>query len=228
MEGPLAGYGVSTFAVTGSGGAPPNYPTPATDPGGYCSDYWGINSVADNVVVTWPQAFAPSVVAYATAHQSQTSLDFFGPATGVLTRGENGITRVSDILDGTSNTILMCEVAGRPNQYGIGNQSIGTVAPGRARWADPNGEFKIKGANPNTVGTTTTPPGLFDSVNLPMDTCSMNCNNIGQPYSFHGSGCNFAFADGSVHFLANASPVWFLGQLATKAGGEPLQQGMIP
>ena len=56
----------------------------------------------------------------------------------------------------------------------------------------------------------------------------MNCNNVGQPYSFHASGCNFAFADGSVHFLSNAAPVWFLGQLTTKAGGEPLQQGMIP
>ena len=56
----------------------------------------------------------------------------------------------------------------------------------------------------------------------------MNQNNINEPYSFHGTGCNFAFADGSVHFLANNTPVYILGQLATKAGSEPFLQGSIP
>jgi prepilin-type N-terminal cleavage/methylation domain-containing protein/prepilin-type processing-associated H-X9-DG protein len=216
MEGPLVGYGVSTFAVTGAvGGA-----TPTTDPPGYCSDYWGINSVNDNVVVTWPTAFSAELVGYATANQGYSTLDFYPPATGVLTRGANGQTRITEITDGTSNTLLFTESAGRPNLYGPGMQFHGGLNPGEARWADPNGEMKIKGSNPLT--------GLYDNVNLGANTCSMNCGNANEPYSFHGSGCNFAFADGSVHFLSNSTPVWLLGQLATKAGAEPLQQNLIP
>lgn len=226
MEGPLAGFGVSTFATTGviPGGA-----TAATGPAGYCSDYFGINSVNDNVVVTWPTYFSAALVAYATTNQGNSTLDFYAPATGVLTRGGNGQTKMSDILDGTSNTLLFTESAGRPNEYGMGQQFIGVLNPGEGRWADPNGELKIKGSNPNTVGTPqTVPPGLHDKVNLSADTCSMNCNNVNEPYSFHTTGCNFAFADGSVHFMSTQTPVWLLGQLATKAGSEPFQESNIP
>ena len=148
MEGPLAGWGVSTFAITGAGGAPPHYPAPLTDPPGYCSDYWGINSVNDNVVVTFPQAFAPSVAAYAAANQGATTLDFYPPATGVLTRGENGLTHISDITDGTSNTILLTEVAGRPNQYGIGNTPLGTLAPGRGAGPTPTANSRSRAPMP--------------------------------------------------------------------------------
>ena len=222
MEGPLTAYGVSTFAITGAGPGGITGPSPTTvgTGSGYCTDYWGINSVNDSVVVTWPNAFTASVAAYATANNSNSSLDFYPPATGVLTRAENGQTKMSDILDGTSNTILFTESAGRPNQYGPGMQYFGFMDPGEGRWADPNGEMKIKGSNPLT--------GKHDKINLGVNTCSMNCGNGNEPYSFHGSGCNFAFADGSVHFLSNNAPVWLLGQLATKAGGEPLQQGMVP
>ncbi len=225
MEGPIAGSGISTFNVTGAVGGT----TPKSDPAGFCTDYFSINSVNDNVVNSWPQYFSPALVAYAGSNVGNSTLDFYGPATGVLTRGINGVTRVTDIADGTSNTALFTESAGRPNQYGMGNQFIGSLNPGEGRWADPNGELKIKGSNPNTVGgLVTVPPGLHDKINLNMNTCSMNCNNVNEPYSFHGSGCNFAFADGSVHFLANGTPVWLLGQLATKAGSEPFQQGSIP
>jgi prepilin-type N-terminal cleavage/methylation domain-containing protein/prepilin-type processing-associated H-X9-DG protein len=224
MEGPAAGFGVSTFALTGAVGGV----TPTSDPAGYCTDYFAINSVNDTVVVTWPTAFSTSMVAYATANQGNSTLDFYAPATGILTRGGNGVTHISDITDGTSQTLLFSESAGRPNSYGLGYVQNGVLNPGEGRWADPNGEMKIKGSNPNTFAPMTTPPGLHDKVNLADDTCSMNCNNTNEPYSFHGSGCNFAFADGSVHFFSTSTPVWVLGQMATKAGAEPFQQGWIP
>jgi prepilin-type processing-associated H-X9-DG protein len=145
---------------------------------------------------------------------------------------------------------MFVESAGRPNQYGMGGVLYGALNPGEGRWADPNGEYKVKGSNPNTVanataflGSVTVPPGKHDKkaigqpagtvaiqANAAIDgnTCSMNCNNINEPYSFHGTGINVAFADGSVHFFTNSTPVWLLGQLATKGGGEPLQQNLIP
>jgi prepilin-type processing-associated H-X9-DG protein len=39
-------------------------------------------------------------------------------------------------------------------------------------------------------------------------------------YAFHPSGANIAMADGSVQFVAEATSVQVLGQLATRAGGE--------
>jgi prepilin-type N-terminal cleavage/methylation domain-containing protein/prepilin-type processing-associated H-X9-DG protein len=244
MEGPNAPFGVSTFVNSGDtfvAAAGPGItagtiagPTPSTGPGGYCADYFAINSVNDNVPVTWPQYFSNGLVTYATANQGNSTLDFYLPATGVLTRGANGQTKISDIIDGTSHTLLFTESAGRPNSYGLGNQLTGSLNPGEGRWADPNGEMKIKGSNPNTIATATVPvtvpPGQHDksALGLPFNTCSMNCNNKNEPYSFHSTGCNFAFADGSVHFLTNSTPVWLLGQLATKAGGEPFQEGSIP
>lgn len=164
--------------------------------------------------------FSAQLVTYATANQGFSTLDFYPPATGVLTRGANGQTKISDITDGTSNTLLFTESAGRPNLYGPGMQLYGVLNPGEARWADPNGELKITGSNPLT--------GLYNNVNVAANTCSMNCGNAHEPYSFHGSGCNFAFADGSVHFFSNSTPVWLIGQLTTKGGLEPLQQDNIP
>ncbi|MGH7169302.1 MAG: DUF1559 domain-containing protein [Gemmataceae bacterium] len=240
MEGPLTGYGISSFNITlaGPGGITGPSPTTVGTGSGYCSDYWGLNSVNEDVVINYQAYFNAATYAYAlgVTGGGHSALDFYPPATGVLTRGENGQTRMADITDGTSNTALFTESAGRPNNYGMGYQNWGLLNPGEGRWADPNGEMKIKGSNPNTyagAGPMTTPPGRHDytndGINGPnMNTCSMNCNNTNEPYSFHASGCNFAFADGSVHFLSTSAPVWLLGQICTKAGAEPFQTGMIP
>jgi prepilin-type N-terminal cleavage/methylation domain-containing protein/prepilin-type processing-associated H-X9-DG protein len=228
MEGVLTPFGTSTFVITGA------TPGNGVDPGppGGVTDYWGFNSVNDNVVNSWPQYFSPSMVAFAgaPANDNNSGLDFYMPATGVLTRGANGVTHMADIIDGTSNTILFTESAGRPESYGMGYVDNGPLDPGEGRWADPNGEMKCKGSNPNLPPQTpvTTPPGLHDKKNLNANTCSMNCNNTNEPYSFHSTGCNFAFADGSVHFFSTTTPVWLIGQLVTKAGSEPLQQNLIP
>jgi prepilin-type processing-associated H-X9-DG protein len=50
--------------------------------------------------------------------------------------------------------------------------------------------------------------------------CAVNGTNDRQPYSFHPGGCNFLFADGSVHFLRSALDIRVLAALATRAGGE--------
>ncbi len=252
MEGPISPYGISTFNTTGVVFPPV---LALTGVPGYCSDYWGINSVNCTVVTANPTQFSLGQVnaaqnGWTTANGTlevafgNSTLDFYAAATGVMTRGGNGQSRMADITDGTSNSLIFVESAGRPNQYGLGNQLIGPIAnPGEGRWADPNGECKIKGSNPNTVANSTyinngltVPPGLHDKKNIvtalgvgtDLNVCSMNCNNINEPYSFHSTGCNFAFADGSVHFLLNNTPVYVLGQLATKSGAEPFQQGSIP
>jgi prepilin-type N-terminal cleavage/methylation domain-containing protein/prepilin-type processing-associated H-X9-DG protein len=189
-----------------------NGPDPGA-PGGVC-DYWGINETDPRCVVANPTYFTAVEVAVATAAVNAgmpPSADYIPQLTGVLCRGRMGQTRIADITDGTSSTILFLESAGRPFQYGPGAQLVGTLDPGEGRWCDPNGNLKIKGSNPST--------GLHDS-NLALDTCSMNCDNINETYSFHGAGCNFAFSDGSVRFLSAHTPIGVIGQLGTRAGSE--------
>ncbi len=131
---------------------------------------------------------------------------------GVLSHFYNGPTRIAMITDGTSNTIMVAESAGRPNFYGPRFQALGLLGNGEAGWSDPNGAFKIKGANPGT--------GAVKPHGSPLNSCSMQCNNSNEVYSFHTAGCNFLLADGSVHFISSSASLCVIGSMATRAGGE--------
>jgi prepilin-type N-terminal cleavage/methylation domain-containing protein/prepilin-type processing-associated H-X9-DG protein len=183
-------------------------------PGGVC-DYWGINETDPRLIAANPNYFTATEVSLANAAVAAgmpANADFIYPQIwGILRRGRLGPCRIADITDGTSNTIMILESAGRPYQYGPGQQTIGSLDPGEGRWADPNGNLKLKGSNPATGSHSGT---------LSLNTCSMNCDNINETYSFHSAGCNFAFGDGSVRFLNSNTPIGVLGQLGTAAGSE--------
>ncbi len=123
------------------------------------------------------------------------------------------ITTFAAILDGTSNTILVAEDAGRSDFYAAGGKQVGTAATGvgcngfckEGGWADPNGAFSIDGSNPDG----SVPGG-----------CALNCSNNSEVYAFHTSGANAVFADGSVHFLNQNMNLCTLAALVTRAGGE--------
>jgi len=148
-------------------------------------------------------------------------------AMGGLGRGPGG-TRIRDITDGTSNTMLIAEDSGRPRQY-IGRQPgnnprFGNVAFGTPYtadgwgWADINGGFSVDGANSAGVQNTTTGSGATAIVG----TCSMNCTNDSEMYSFHTGGVQTLLADGSVRFLSENIGGSTLVGLITLQGGEVL------
>ncbi len=120
---------------------------------------------------------------------------------------QNGPTRIVTITDGTSNTTLFSEAAGRDLQYYTGGSSVplpaGTTGP---IWADSDNRITVTGTDP--TGMTTNGP------------CAINCNNQGDIYSFHPGGANIGMADGSVHFVASGISIVTLASLVTKAGGE--------
>ncbi|MHB1424378.1 MAG: DUF1559 family PulG-like putative transporter [Gemmataceae bacterium] len=183
-------------------------------PGAVC-DYWGIDETDPRLIVANPTYFTSTQVTEsnaAVAAGMPPSADFIYPNLwGILRRGRLGACRIADVTDGLSNTFMIVESAGRPNQYMTGQMLIGALDPGEARWADPNGNLKLKGSNPAT--------GLTDR-NLSLNTCAMNCDNINETYSFHQAGCNFAFGDGSVRYIGKNIAVGVLGQLGTASGGE--------
>ncbi len=132
-------------------------------------------------------------------------------------------SRIASITDGLSNTIAVVEDAARPTLY-IGstpnstlvlqdesNPDNSTEKPGfvtGAPWAQPRNQVKIAGWNV-----------LQNNFYGP---CMINCTNSEEVYSFHTSGANFLFGDGSVHFITQSIAADAFASLVTRAGGETL------
>jgi prepilin-type N-terminal cleavage/methylation domain-containing protein/prepilin-type processing-associated H-X9-DG protein len=175
------------------------------------TDYFGCNAME-----TWVPVVGNCTAAFPAFASYQIGNDYDPARSGVLCHFVNGPTRISMITDGTSNTYMVHESAGRPFAWGPGFKSLGMLNPGEGGWSDPNGAGKVKGANPVT--------GALKPHGAPANTCSMQCNNTSEIYSFHTAGCNFLFADGSVHFLAQSTSLCVIASLASRAGGEiPMQ-----
>jgi prepilin-type N-terminal cleavage/methylation domain-containing protein/prepilin-type processing-associated H-X9-DG protein len=111
------------------------------------------------------------------------------------------------ITDGTSNTLLLTEVAGRPELW-INGRSNGTTPI--SGWATANNACPI-----NLDGWKADGSG-------PFGPCGINCANAHEIYSFHTGGTNAVMADGSVRFLRSTMPITVLAAIVTKAGGETL------
>jgi prepilin-type N-terminal cleavage/methylation domain-containing protein len=138
---------------------------------------------------------------------------------GVDTRGllhGNVAPRFASVTDGTSNTIMVSEDAGRPNYYLNGRQiPDGSIVPGIGEsgptvytnegsgwgWADFNSEFYTDGDGSKQ---------------------HTNWSSNNEVYAFHPGGANHVFADGSVHFIKAATAPSVFVSLISPAGGEVL------
>jgi prepilin-type processing-associated H-X9-DG protein len=120
------------------------------------------------------------------------------------------MTRLNEIADGTSQTILLAEDAGRPRQWRAGQPGPDQTVEG-GPWAAVNSGIILQGSAPD--GTTRPGP------------CAINCTNQREVYSFHPGGANAVFADGSVHFLPAGMSIRVLAALVTRAGGEVVSAG---
>jgi prepilin-type N-terminal cleavage/methylation domain-containing protein/prepilin-type processing-associated H-X9-DG protein len=110
------------------------------------------------------------------------------------------------IRDGLSNTFILFEDAGRPDLYENGYLVKSGGTGSGSEWASSSAYFV-----------------LGDVCNA---TQLMNCNNRDEVYSFHTGGCNFVYADGSVHYIPQIiDPDAFIS-LFTRNGGEPAGQGI--
>jgi prepilin-type N-terminal cleavage/methylation domain-containing protein/prepilin-type processing-associated H-X9-DG protein len=126
-----------------------------------------------------------------------------GNYDGVLAK--NFMARHADIRDGTSNTIMIAECAGRDELWQKG-KLVSEWSPLGGPWAVPGNGLIIKGSTPDGASH----PG----------PCAINCTNDREVYSFHSGGANAVFADGSVHFLKADINIRILAALVTRAGGE--------
>ena len=116
-------------------------------------------------------------------------------------------TGLRDITDGASNTFMLCEQAGRNDEYRKG-KLFATNATQGGGWADiSNAEYWIKGSSVD---------GAVDG-----GPCVINCTNRSGmgTYSFHVGGIHLLMADGAVRFLSENVEITTFADLLTPRGG---------
>lgn len=153
---------------------------------------------------TWQQYFDPAL------DLSTINVGGFS-ADGVLYR--NSRTRQSDILDGTSHTMMVSE----QTPYHSDSTWVGVVPGGVTR---PAPRFAFVGADPSAsqVNVHTGPtPGESPPVIKPP---SQPFGNTDEAWSNHPFGANVLFCDGSVRFVVDTVDNLTWSFWATRAAGE--------
>jgi prepilin-type N-terminal cleavage/methylation domain-containing protein/prepilin-type processing-associated H-X9-DG protein len=141
------------------------------------------------------------------------------PTTGSYGNAWPHVT-IAAITDGTSNTVMVGEMAARPVGYNHNRQIYvqygapvdGVINPtqgGGGAWADPFSYAHLNGSMANGIRGY---PG----------TCVINCTTNNEIYSFHPGGANLLFADGSVHFIKETINPFTLVGMVTRGMGEIL------
>ena len=128
--------------------------------------------------------------------------------------GLTAVQRMAAFVDGLSQTILVDEMAMRPEHYVLGVlQSDEVSQKGWAAWAGYLSMSLVGySANGTSVWTAAAPHEGWD--------CAVNCNNSAGIYAFHPGGANSLFCDGSVHHLSTATVVDVVLALASRDGRE--------
>jgi prepilin-type processing-associated H-X9-DG protein len=149
----------------------------------------------------------------------------------IICQPPDGPVRITDITDGSSNTIMVVEDAARPAWYGskglvttgpvIGSYQAGGNGPapqGGGAWADPLNYIATNGADPTGSGIAA--GGNFLGIPGAPWSCSMNCSNDSELFSFHSGGCNVVMGDGSVRFMKSGVTMNQMSALLSRSGGE--------
>jgi prepilin-type N-terminal cleavage/methylation domain-containing protein/prepilin-type processing-associated H-X9-DG protein len=119
------------------------------------------------------------------------------------------------IPDGTSNTIAVCEMAGRSDAMPFSPRTTNTHNPNGRRfwaWAEPDNAFNVDqliNNNPTPRGGPTTCPWTV-----------LNCGPNEETFSFHTGGANVVQCDGSVRFLRDSLNGEAFRAMLTVDGGE--------
>lgn len=170
---------------------------------------------------TW-NIVAPTDYAAST---SVSALSGLTAGAGIMEKNNQSV-RIATITDGTSNTIMVTESAGRPQIYRVGKPYL--TPPGLGQqvngggWSRPASDLDFYSSTPDGSSY----PG----------SCAVGCTNgfvysaypdpafgtegSSAPYSFHTGGVNTVFGDGSVRFIKQSVTPAAFAALVTRSGGE--------
>ena len=189
----------------------------------HCASAPGGNKRQDTVSPSLTAAtsdFAP-VTRVAGALVTAGFVPPMGNCWGVLSRSE--AVRMADIRDGTSNTLMIAEDAGRPEFWTSQGRGPDNNSPGGGNLGVVDG--RVKGAGwADTYNVIPLHGFTRDGLSAP-GPCPINCTNNNEAFGFHPGGVNVAFADGGVRFLSETIEIKTYAALITRAGGEVIAAG---
>jgi prepilin-type N-terminal cleavage/methylation domain-containing protein len=183
------------------------------------TDYFAVSGASSSTTLKAPSTVPAGYFAAYPNASPQTDLS--GPF------GAQSATPVShplaDTTDGLSNTLMLSEMSGRPWLYLAAGQQVAAadfpsyVAASSVDTADNVPLYYGWGAwahNDNFgVGTWSADGTMQGGIG------TINCSNYRGVYSFHATGANGAFGDGSVHLLGREmSPAVFFALVTARAG----------
>jgi prepilin-type N-terminal cleavage/methylation domain-containing protein/prepilin-type processing-associated H-X9-DG protein len=110
---------------------------------------------------------------------------------------------IAEVRDGTANTALIYETAGRPDRHQAG-RLVTPQGQTDGGWADYESSYITHGFTADGSAS----PG----------PCHTNCSNNNEVYAFHSGGANIVFADGSVKFVRQTVNIRVFVKLITRSG----------
>jgi prepilin-type N-terminal cleavage/methylation domain-containing protein/prepilin-type processing-associated H-X9-DG protein len=123
-------------------------------------------------------------------------------------------SKITDAIDGTSNSLMFAEHPPAPNGTYCSWANDGGSWPGAAEttiiWPTDGGYDDMG----NQLGNPCPPGPYYFGPGQVTNACDSN-----HWWSFHPGGANFAFGDGSVHFISYSASQTVV-KLTTRAGGE--------
>ncbi len=204
-----------------------------SSPGGFVVDYGpyfqsvGLNSGGVSMPLAWTDygattgckpVFLTSCAPLTSASAGDPSNNGYNGALAPTGSGPNNGVRVTDITDGTSNTLMVAESGGAQNVYFKSVQQPihwppPTLAAFNSAWGDPNAAIYVHGYD----STGTVQDGGCNAINVNNYSTSTPGRQF---YSFHTGGLNALRCDGSVVFMQQAISTATLAALISKQGGE--------
>jgi prepilin-type N-terminal cleavage/methylation domain-containing protein/prepilin-type processing-associated H-X9-DG protein len=154
----------------------------------------------------WPNPFVSSAQAPFVSASDPYYIGVLGHDKVTNGAPDRAKRTLLSVTDGTSNTMVLAECAGRNRRFIMGKEDptqTWTAGP----WANPNSRLQIGGFDPANPDSGVGP-------------CAVNCVNDKEIYAFHPGGANVGLTDGSVRFLRASTSLDVVLQLLTRARGE--------
>ncbi len=138
--------------------------------------------------------------------------------------------KIRDLLDGTSNTIVVGEMVGRNALIRVGKvipttdlEALAASMAGGGAWSDPfNGTWEVSGRLYD--GTGSEGPCIINCSNARCASPTSVYRNAAGLYSYHPGGAQILLGDGSVDFLSETTSGEIFASMITRAGGETIGQ----
>ena len=121
-------------------------------------------------------------------------------------------TKFSQILDGSSNTIMVLEASGRPAVYRHCKQKADSQNEQAIGWIDSESAFSLDGSS---VDGAAEGCGIAAGCSV-----AINARNDNEPYSFHLGGAFALYADGHIAFENESISILVFAAQCTRAAND--------